>query len=301
MGFERVCCNSCGSFDARERFQIRESPDERQPPAWRGTASIPLVTCNQCELSFLNPRYDDERLTALYQDPRMFVGTIDPEGRARSIVAERALRVARFGDDAAALKRRRSSGRLLDVGCGLGFFLEALGNSFDAVGFEWSRPVVDMMHELPLNVVEGRYPATPFASGEFDVISFQNVLDHLPDPAGALRTARQLLKRDGLLALSLVNFGSIAARVYGAGFRLLGPNHLYYFTPRTLSAMLDRAGFDSIEVEYPYFGTEFAKPIEHAMRIARDWCALYLRPESAPPILSPPFYGNMMRVFARAR
>src|SRR5688572_29915466 len=115
MGFEHVACNFCGSERHNWLFEIQESPDERQPPAWRGTARIPVVRCTQCELVFLNPRYDDERLTALYQDPKMFIGTIDPEGRSRSIVAERAERVARFGDDVHALHELRPHGRLLDV------------------------------------------------------------------------------------------------------------------------------------------------------------------------------------------
>jgi SAM-dependent methyltransferase len=299
MGFECVCCDGCGASDAYVRFEIHESPDERQPLAWRGTASIPLVTCNQCGLSYLNPRYDDERLEALYQDPRMFVGTIDPEGRSRSIVAERALRVARCQDDVRALKHRAIGGTLLDVGCGLGFYLEALGQDFNAVGLEWSRPVVEMARDLPLTVHEARFPEHPFHAGAFDIVSLQNVLDHLPNPLEALQAARALLKRNGLLALSLVNFGSLAARVYGPGFRLLGPNHLYYFTPRTLSAALDRSGFGSVQIEYPYFGTEFARPLEHAMRIVRDWWSIQASLESTR--LSPPFYGNMMRVFARAR
>jgi SAM-dependent methyltransferase len=298
VGFERVPCNACGSQRQRVLFDIHESPDERQPPAWRGTAAIPVVTCEACGLSFLNPRYDDERLAALYQDPQMFIGTVDPEGRARSIASERSLRVTRFRADVDALRRRCAPGRLLDVGCGLGFFLEALGADFNAVGLEWSRPVVEMMKGLPLTVVEGRYPRHPFSAGEFDIVSFQNVLDHLPNPLEGLRTARLLLKTRGLLALSLVNFGGLAARVYGPGFRLLGPNHLYYFTPRTIRSLLERSGFDSVEIEYPYFGTEFAKPFEHTVRIARDWWAIAM---AGATRLSPPFYGNMMRVFARAR
>lgn len=298
MGFEITACNFCGAREHRKLFEIRESPDARQPPAWRGSAAIPVVRCPACDLVFLNPRYDDERLTALYQDPQMFIGTIDPEGRSRSIANERPMRVKRFADEVASLRRYRQEGRLLDVGCGLGFFLEALGSEFDSVGLEWSRPVVEMMRDLPLSVVEDRFPSHPFQKGDFDIVCFHNMLDHLPDPAGALTTAHDLLQPGGLLMLSLVNFGSIAARVYGPGFRLLGPNHLYYFTPATLRHYLARAGFTDVKFEYPYFGTEFARPMEHMAKVLRDLWALRVAgiPETR---LSPPFYGNMMRVFAR--
>lgn len=298
MGFEPVACNFCGSRSSQSLFEIHESPDDRQPPAWRGSAAIPVVRCTACGLVFLNPRYDDQRLTALYQDPQMFIGTIDPEGRSRSIANERPLRVKRFADEVVALRQFVQSGRLLDVGCGLGFFLEALGPDFDSVGLEWSRPVVEMVKGLPLRVMEGRFPQHPFIPGEFDIVSFHNMLDHLPDPATALTTAHTLLKPRGLLMLSLVNFGGIAARVYGPGFRLLGPNHLYYFTPRTLQRYLEKAGFADVRFEYPYFGTEFARPIEHTFKVFRDWLELRLA-RGQEKRLSPPFYGNMMRVFAR--
>jgi SAM-dependent methyltransferase len=297
MGFERVACNGCGSSAHRHLFDIQESPDERQPPAWRGNASIPVVRCERCGLVFLNPRYDEERIVALYQDPQMFVGTIDPEGRSRSIMAERAMRVARFADDVKALHRRRSGGRLLDIGCGLGFFLEALGSRYDAVGLEWSAPVVEMTRALPFTIVEHRFPHHPFKAGEFDVVTFHNVLDHLPDPLGALRTAHDLLRPGGLLMLTGVNFGGVVARVYGSRFRLLSPNHLYYFDPQSLKHYADRTGFRLLGLEYPYFRSDVADPLRHGARIIADWWRL--RSGRAPQVApSPPFYGNVMRAFA---
>ena len=284
-------------MDHERLFDIQESPDDRQPPAWRGTASIPVVRCRRCRLVFLNPRYDNERLVALYQDPQMFIGTIDPEGRSRSIARERPERVTRFAHDVASLRKIRAGGRLLDVGCGLAFFLEALGDQYDAVGLEWSAPVVSMTRALPFTVVESRFPDHTFGDGEFDIVSFHNVLDHLPDPLTALETTRALLRVGGVLMITGVNFGSIAARIYGAGYRLLSPNHLYYFEPATLRAFLDRSGFRLSKIEYPYFGTAFARPAEHAWRMLRDWWMIDIQ-HSQGSRVSPPFYGNMMRVFA---
>lgn len=299
MGFEAIACNYCASRSHVKLFDLHESMDARQPPAWRGTAAISVVRCQQCGLVFLNPRYDDERLTALYQDPQTFVSTIDPEGQSRSISAERVQRVTRFYDDVKALRKIQPSGRLLDVGCGLGFFLEALGSKYDATGLEWSHPAVEMSRGLPFNIVEDRFPSHPFSVGEFDVVSFHNTLDHLPDPLLALKVAHDLLKRGGLLMLNLINFNSFAARVYGSGFRLLGTNHLYYFTRATLKKYFEKTGFKLTRVEYPYFGTDFARPMEHTRKILADWWALRVL-HTKEVRLSPPFYGNIMRVFATA-
>jgi hypothetical protein len=78
---------------------------------------------------------------------------------------------------------------------------------------------------------------------------------------------------------------------------LLGPNHLYYFTVSSLQCYLDQAGFHLLKIEYPYFGTEFAKPVEHILKIIRDLWALRILGKKEKR-LSPPFYGNVMRVFA---
>ena len=60
-----------------------------------------------------------------------------------------------------------------------------------------------------------------------------------------------------------------------------------------------RTGFSLRQIEYPYFGTEFAKPLQHAGQIIKD--AVALKVLRADKRLSPPFYGNMMRVFATAK
>ena len=297
MGFETVACDYCASRSHIRLFDIHESPDVRQPVAWRGTAAIPVVRCQQCGLVFLNPRYDDAHLTALYQDPQTFISTIDPEGKRRSISTERAQRVARFYTDVIALQKKRLSGRLLDVGCGLGFFLEAIGEKYNATGLEWSHPAIEMSGGLQLNIVEDRFPSHPFANGEFDIVTFHNTLDHLPAPIGSLQVAHNLLKKGGLLMLTLVNFNSIAARVYGPGYRLLGVNHLYYFTPATLKNAFKRVGFHLENIEYPYFGSDVSHPVEHTRKIISDWLSSkFLRRKEVRT--SPPFYGNMMRVFA---
>src|SRR5579864_2149035 len=98
-GFESVPCNLCGSEDAAPLFEIREYSDARQPKSWRGDASIPVVRCPVCGLVFLNPRYNAQKLNAMYQDPDMFRQTTDPDGRSRHMANEREERVAAFKSD----------------------------------------------------------------------------------------------------------------------------------------------------------------------------------------------------------
>jgi membrane-associated phospholipid phosphatase len=98
--------------------------------------------------------------------------------------------------------------------------------------------------------------------------------------------------------ISVPNFGGLSAKVYGPGFRLLAPNHLYYFTKKTLKKYLIKSGFQLLRIEYPYWGTDYSMPLRHAAVIALDWLILLARGKSAVR-LSPPFFGNVMRVLAK--
>ena len=134
----------------------------------------------------------------------------------------------------------------------------------------------------------------------FDAITMYQVLDHLPDPLGSLRLAHRLLRPGGVAAMLLVNIESFCARVFGAGYRLLAPNHLYYFSPRTITAALAQAGFRVLRIDYPYFDTPYCNARELKTLLVRTFQALVWSrlTGSGEPVLSPPFYGNMMVVFA---
>ena len=89
--------------------------------------------------------------------------------------------------------------RLLDVGCGTGFFLEAAGERYDAWGVDPSATAVRLCHERGMTqVVEGTAEALP-VTGLFDAVLFLDVLEHLDDDLAALAEARRHLAPDGIV------------------------------------------------------------------------------------------------------
>jgi SAM-dependent methyltransferase len=83
----------------------------------------------------------------------------------------------------------------------------------------------------------------------YDVVAMFDVLEHLVDPIGTLRTVRTHLADGGLVALTTVNLASVHARARGAEWPWLMRSHLWYFTPQTLAAMLAKAGYRLIDWE----------------------------------------------------
>lgn len=297
-GFETVACPMCGPRGEKILFEIVESNDPRQPRTWRGSARIPVVRCQVCGLVFLNPRYDEGRLHAIYQDPKIFSETVDPDGRRRNISSERVRRVKAFEAEVRALRKVCGGGRILDVGCGLGFFLEAAMPFFDGVGLDWSKVAVEEANRRGIRVVESRFPDHPFSTGMFDLVTLFSTLDHLSNPLSALRQVFTLLKKNGWLVLTVPNIASLSAILFRKDFRLLSPNHFYYFSPKTIRRILHASGFRVVKIEFPYFGTEHARPFFHGLQLfAGSVLNAVLRPKKGWP--SPPFYGNVMRVWAR--
>jgi SAM-dependent methyltransferase len=144
--------------------------------------------------------------------------------------------------------------RLLDIGCGPGFFLAtALKQGWKASGIEPSRQAAAHARSLGADVKEGFFGAEMAAElGRFDAINLTNVLEHVPDPTAILEQARGLLNDGGLICVGVPNdfsplqFAGKAA-VNADSWWVAPPHHLNYFDFDSLSALLTRLGFTVAE------------------------------------------------------
>lgn len=150
-----------------------------------------------------------------------------------------------------AFERRLDMGRrrLLDIGCGPGFFLAtAIGRGWQAHGIEPSRQACEHARGLGAAVTEGFFNAQSApALGRFDAVNLTNVLEHVPDPIDVLTRAIGLLEPGGLLCVGVPNdfspFQIAAKGALGVGeWWVAPPHHLNYFDFESLSALLEQLG-----------------------------------------------------------
>lgn len=201
-----------------------------------------VVRCPVCRLVFVSPRLTADALQRLYDEPAYFDDGVYGD-RSRPSPAMLLQRTWTRGRLAGIVRRSPPPGRLLEIGSGYGLFLAAARDAGYAVrGVELSAAGVRVARaELGLNVFAGQLAGA--AAEPADVICFWDTLEHVPDPLAFLREVRSRLAPGGLVALSVPYVSSLPARVLGARWWTLKPEqHIWHFTPRTLTLVAARAG-----------------------------------------------------------
>jgi SAM-dependent methyltransferase len=157
-----------------------------------------------------------------------------PEEGRFSGVGDRLLRKLR-GRGAVRLDEIAPPGRILDVGCGDGTLIDALqARGRLATGLERESKRDDVL-DADISEVEGEYGA----------VVFWHSLEHLPDPAAAVRHAHRLLVPGGVVVIAVPNIASYQARIFGDRWLALDlPRHLSHLSDRALVSGLERAGFE---------------------------------------------------------
>ncbi len=145
----------------------------------------------------------------------------------------------------------RLRGRLLDIGAGSGILIEqARKLGLEAMGVEPSIELQTRAVQHGLNVHLGVLPHIDIR-GPFDIITVVDVIEHVSDPIGLLRQARELLAPDGMLLVATPDRGSVAARLMGWKWWHYRVAHIGYFDRATLGATIERSGFGLSALKRP--------------------------------------------------
>jgi len=209
-----------------------------------------IMTCPHCGLEQTWPRPTAQELRGLYE--RFYNAGV---AGAYQSVRERFLasgwyRLWLRWDGDPAFHQRRGAGRLLDLGCNEGRSLSLYAaNGFAAEGLEINEKAAALARRRGFPVYTGTLeefnPPEPYA-----VVVLANVLEHAPDPVAMLAQVRRLLGPGGRVWISCPNAWSLWRRVFGrAWINWHVPYHLWHFSPRTLEAVLARAGLRLTEVK----------------------------------------------------
>lgn len=141
-------------------------------------------------------------------------------------------------------------GRLLDIGAGRGAVLKtyaALG--WSVAGVEPDQWAAEQARATGLEVMTGFLTEGQYESASFDAVILNHALEHTPNPVSLLAEAARILRARGWLLIRVPNAASLEAQAYGRYWRPWEvPRHLVHFGPKTLTALLDRTGYDVVRL-----------------------------------------------------
>lgn len=165
----------------------------------------------------------------------------------------RDLKIATARPRLARIKGLAQGRRLLDVGCATGFFLEAAAaEGFDVQGVEFSNVAIslaraDIRDRIACGDINGLLEK---GHSKFDVVTAFDVIEHVQDPVKFLQEIREIMERDGVIALSTPDTGHFLRYLMGSRWPMLQPlQHTVLFSRRGIVALLERCGFRDIRVE----------------------------------------------------
>ncbi len=250
---ETTTCNYCGSagFEVIHRLPdlLLDRPD----------VITQLVRCTQCALVYQNPRPTFNEMGAHYP-PEYDSYTPNLAEQKIPWLLRRAYNYG-IGKRMRMITDVKPGGRLLDVGCATGTFLNGMRAhpQWTLFGVEVNEHAARIAQDSGLNVFTGTLEAARFPDNHFDAITLWDVFEHLHDPRASLAELHRILAPGGVLVMRVPNLDSWDAKWFGETWAGLdAPRHLYIFSLEALRKFLGATGFNPIGMKcnigsYPTF------------------------------------------------
>lgn len=240
----RPRCPTCGGDRVVPRYQMNDYSIER---------------CLDCTQMWLTPQPTEEMLRNVYSadyfsNDHFLSGRSDVLYGYHDYMLERFTRQSGYRAIVSRLKECIRTDarphRLLDVGCGMGHFLDVAHDAgFSVRGVEFNPYAVAALRSKYVFPIEcGDFMA--YDGGPVDAISMLDVIEHMRNPIAVLERARDLLPAGGVLVLTTMDSDSVMSRLLGArleDFRRVR-EHLFFFTRKSISVALESLGMEVLGI-----------------------------------------------------
>jgi len=227
-------CITCGSTNIRHRLTEYRS--------------VNIDEC-ECGMQFMNPQYSDAYLERYYSN-YIGDGSLDFWREASVYCADWYLSLVE--------KCGATPGRLLDVGCGNGYLLEAARErGWTVTGYDVDPATTSRVAKrLGVTIFSGEFSEI---AGQYDLVTMHQVLEHLKNPAEYLSKIHSMLASGGYIFIAVPNIKSLSNRMKSwletlrfrrkrIGKYYDADHHIGYYSPPVLKNFLERYGFEVLLV-----------------------------------------------------
>ena len=242
QGWTRVTgCSVCGGSNFQKRFSAED--------VHYGIEGVyDLFRCAGCGLVFLNPMPDENAIGRLYPESYYSYQEHFRVSKLKELLRTLSLMRIHTRDP-----RFDAPGRVLDIGCGSGWFLsEWRDRGWEVYGVEVSAEAAEVgRREAGLNIFAGTLLEARFPNQYFDYVRANHAFEHIVSSHEVLDEIRRILKPEGKLLLAVPNIESLTARIFGKSWwHLCAPVHVFSYSPSTLRRLLEQHGVRVATVRY---------------------------------------------------
>ncbi|OGQ36477.1 MAG: hypothetical protein A3F16_00755 [Deltaproteobacteria bacterium RIFCSPHIGHO2_12_FULL_43_9] len=200
-----------------------------------------LVQCKNCSHAYASPRLSD--IYKYYEDVKD--ETYLNNAGLRKKTARKVL---------TTIKKFKPDGKLLDVGCSTGDFLEVAKEDYESEGMELSEWALKIAREKQLLVYkETLRDRAAACRASYDVVTMWGVIEHLEYPKLEIQRINSLLKEGGIVALWTGDFNSIFSKIFRQKWWYILGQHIQFFSWKSMDYLMEEAGFQRVHKGiYPY-------------------------------------------------
>jgi len=158
--------------------------------------------------------------------------------------------ITRYNELLDGMEPYRKTNRLIDVGCGIGYFLEvAKQRGWDVYGTEFTDNAVDICRKKGIKMQQGVFDPKNYEAGSFDIVTSFEVMEHINNPSIEVENFRKVLRVGGLVYLTTPNFNGLARNIAKSNWNIVHyPEHLSYYTPKTIARLMKAHGFKTKKI-----------------------------------------------------
>ncbi len=241
-------CLICGSARLRRLYQGVRDHSGLAPGTWG------FLSCEECGSATVDPWPALETIPSLYPQHYTFKMAPPESASLRHLLRTLEWRVfyrSIYRERLRAFRRQTglTAGRVLEVGCGSGLFLQHLARAgYDVEGVDPSAEDVAYGRGLGLRIHVGGLSDAELADDHYDAVLLFSVLEHVPDPAATLSQSFRILKAAGWLVLEVPVIDSWQATVLGRRWHAVteAPRHLALPSCGGVQRLLTSAGFTDV-------------------------------------------------------
>ena len=158
--------------------------------------------------------------------------------------------IMRYNELLDKMEPLRKNNRLIDVGCGIGYFLDvAKQRGWEVYGTEYTDNAIEICTKKGIKMQQGALDSKNYEPGYFDVVTSFEVMEHINNPNIEVEHFNKILRPGGLLYITTPNFNGFSRHIAKADWNIVNyPEHLSYYTPKTIKWLMNLHGFKTKKI-----------------------------------------------------